>query len=812
MGDRIRRIEEVFEHCVDFSIAEQDAYLASLQEDSDVIGEVRTLLRYADQIDETMFTHQTDSLEGTTIDRYHILSSIGEGGFGVVYLAQQQKPISRQVALKVIKPGMDSRAVIARFEAERQTLALMDHPGVARIFDGGMTSEKRPYFVMEFVQGESITSFCDRHRLSIADRIGLFRQACDAVQHAHTKGIIHRDLKPSNILVAYEAGTATVKIIDFGIAKALNQSLSSQTLFTSTGQLVGTPEYMSPEQAEMTTLNVDTRTDVYSLGVILYELLAGNLPFSADELRSAGIAGIQQIIRDKQPAKPSTKCHSQVNDAPESASAVAYARTIDATSLPRRLKGDLDWIVMKCLEKERSRRYESPAAIESDLERHLGNRPVEAGPPSVRYRANKFIRRNRRTVIGSSIVGFIVIGSAIALIVLGIIAYNRNFIAVTSAEFMKTVLNDMVEQARESGDNTSLLVVLDIAEQRGGAYEEYPRAWVVHMNLLVETYQKVDDVEHSRLLLERTLAFAIESLGREDELVFWCRSMMAESLVIQDRHDAAARSYASTLAEATAALGVDHEQAIATSYMYLGLLHKMGRHEEALSLARTWYSKYVKVWGESTPENVLAGARFIGLTHFHLGDHDQALEWFDRAMLLLPEASGPDVDYQISVALLWKAKTLYELGRLSEAERVQLRVVELKRAEHGIAHGETARALNMLAKILLEQGKAGGALGHAKEAYAMALEVLGAEHPDCRVYRSNLMKALKELARWKELEPLMLQELEYCQTHHGPEADETSSTLFNLSRLYEHLEQPENARRYRGMISDERLQILDQDP
>lgn len=812
MGDRIRRIEEVFEHCVDFSIAEQDAYLASLQEDSDVIGEVRTLLRYADEIDETMFTHQTDSLEGTTIDRYHILSSIGEGGFGVVYLAQQQKPISRQVALKVIKPGMDSRAVIARFEAERQTLALMDHPGVARIFDGGMTSEKRPYFVMEFVQGESITSFCDRHRLSITDRIGLFRQACDAVQHAHTKGIIHRDLKPSNILVAYVDGTATVKIIDFGIAKALNQSLSSQTLFTSTGQLVGTPEYMSPEQAEMTTLNVDTRTDVYSLGVILYELLAGNLPFSADELRSAGIAGIQQIIRDKQPAKPSTKCHSQVNDAPESASVVAYARTIDATSLPRRLKGDLDWIVMKCLEKERSRRYESPAAIESDLERHLGNRPVEAGPPSVRYRASKFIRRNRRTVIGSSIVGFIVIGSAIALIVLGIIAYNKNFIAVTSAEFMKTVLNDMVEQARESGDNTSLLVVLDIAEQRGEAYEEDPRAWVEHMNRLVETYQFVDDVEHSQPLLERTLAFAIKSLGPEDERVFNARLHIANSLVIQDRHDAAARSYASTLAEATAALGVDHQTTVVISNWYLNLLFKMGRHEEALTLSRTFYPQHVKFFGKSTPAIVASTATSIGSIHFNRGDHDQALEWFDRAIYFFTEQSGPDADGNFSILLSWKVNALYELGRFPEAEKVQLRIIELMRVEPGISSNKIARALNMLAKLLFEQGRTEESLGHSKEAYAMALEVLGTEHPDFRVYRSNLMKALKDLEHWKEIEPLMLQELEYCQTHHASEADETSSTLFNLSRLYEHLEQPENARRYRNMISDERFQILDQDP
>jgi len=349
---------------------------------------------------------------GTRIGDYRLLQVIGEGGFGVVYEAEQQAAVRRRVALKIIKPGMDTKSVVARFEAERQALAVMDHPGVAKVFDAGATDEGRPYFVMELVHGEPITTFCDKHRLNLRERCELYILVCEAVQHAHAKGVIHRDLKPGNILVFYEDGHARPKIIDFGVAKALNQRLAETTIFTERGQLIGTPEYMSPEQAEMSGVDVDTRSDIYSLGVVLYELLVGRTPFDAHTLRKAGLAEIQRIIREVDPPRPSTRL-STVIHSPEDAETgtrIVRARRSDPGTLTRLLRRDLDWVVMRCLEKDRERRYDTANALAMELRRFLNSEPVLAGPPSAWYRIRKFVRRRRVPVAAAAIVMAAVIG------------------------------------------------------------------------------------------------------------------------------------------------------------------------------------------------------------------------------------------------------------------------------------------------------------------------------------------------------------------------------------------------------------------
>ena len=328
------------------------------------------------------------------IGPYRLLSVLGEGGMGTVYLAEQREPMRRRVALKVIKAGMDSKEVVARFEAERRALSMMEHSCIAAVFDCGLTAEGRPFFVMEHVKGIPITDYCDQNRLSFEDRLALFRKVCSGVQHAHMKGIMHRDLKPSNVLVTLQDGDPTPKIIDFGLAKATNHHLVEQTVFTQYGMPIGTPEYMSPEQAGLGGLDVDTRTDVYSLGVLLYHLLVGELPFPRHKLLEQGYLEMQRVIREQEPEKPSTK----ITSLGEIATKLAESRRLDRASLRKRLTGDMDWIVLKALEKDRTRRYQTPLEMAGDLDRYLRLEPVLAGPPSVAYRLRKFVARNRTRV------------------------------------------------------------------------------------------------------------------------------------------------------------------------------------------------------------------------------------------------------------------------------------------------------------------------------------------------------------------------------------------------------------------------------
>ncbi|MEX0820259.1 MAG: serine/threonine-protein kinase, partial [Pirellulaceae bacterium] len=347
------------------------------------------------------------------IDRYKLLEQIGEGGMGAVFMAQQSEPIRRKVALKLIKAGMDSREVIARFQAERQALAMMDHPNIAHVLDAGTTAEGRPYFVMELVRGVPITEYCDSNRLSINDRLRLFIDVCRAVQHAHQKGIIHRDLKPTNVMVTLHDGTPVVKVIDFGVAKALDQELAERTLFTQFSQMVGTPLYMSPEQAEMSGLDIDTRSDVYSLGVLLYELLTGTTPFDKETFSKAGFDGMRRIIREEEPSRPSHKLSTLEA---QLLSTVSSRRNLDPRQLAWSLRRELDWIAMKALEKDRNRRYESASALAADIQRYLDDEPVHACPPSVRYRMKKAAARHRGALIAALLVLTVLLGGTTASI------------------------------------------------------------------------------------------------------------------------------------------------------------------------------------------------------------------------------------------------------------------------------------------------------------------------------------------------------------------------------------------------------------
>jgi serine/threonine protein kinase/tetratricopeptide (TPR) repeat protein len=381
--------------------------------------------------DETGATDATATVDqprsegpGTMIGPYKLLEEIGEGGFGVVFMAEQTRPVRRKVAVKVLKPGMDTKQVIARFEAEQQALAIMDHPSIAKVHDGGVTPSGRPYFVMELVKGVPITDFCDRNHLTPRERIELCVSACEAVQHAHQKGIIHRDIKPSNVLVAVHDGAPLVKIIDFGVAKALGSAaggLTDKTLFTGFIQMIGTPQYMSPEQAGQ-SLDIDTRSDIYSLGVLLYELLTGSTPFTRKRFQRAAYDEIRRMIREEEPPRPSTR----LSESKDSLASISALRQTEPTKLTRLIRGELDWIVMKCLEKDRNRRYETASGLARDIERYLNDEPVQACPPSAQYRLRKFVRRNKTKVTAAA--------TMVALVLLGAAASTWQAVRATRAE------------------------------------------------------------------------------------------------------------------------------------------------------------------------------------------------------------------------------------------------------------------------------------------------------------------------------------------------------------------------------------------
>src|SRR5882672_4759026 len=427
MKDLPNRDVEVFTEALQLPPSQRARYLdRACGADSELRQKVEALLEGHDHVGDFLeHSPQTTSLPsrsgvtagekpGDRIGHYKLLQQIGEGGWGVVFMAEQEEPVRRRVALKIIKPGMDTKSVIARFEAERQALALMDHPNIARMFDAGATESGRPYFVMELVRGVKITEYCDQHSLTTEERLKLFVQVCQAVQHAHQKGIIHRDIKPSNILVTTSLeGVATPMVIDFGIAKATtDQRLTDKTLFTAFEMLIGTPAYMSPEQAGLAAVDVDTRTDIYSLGVLLYELLTGSTPFETGELLKVGLDEIRRVIREQEPVRPSTRLSKM---AEADLTKVAQQRQSEPPRLIHIVRGDLDWIVMKALEKDRTRRYETANDLALDVKRFLANEPVSARPPSRLYKFQKTVRRNRLLFIAIGIIATLVIVSLIVV-------------------------------------------------------------------------------------------------------------------------------------------------------------------------------------------------------------------------------------------------------------------------------------------------------------------------------------------------------------------------------------------------------------
>ena len=545
-----RRVETLFHACLSREAgAERRAYLdGACGDDADLRSRVEVLLAANDEASGFLEGPAVEGAQegtGTSIGPYKLLQELGEGGMGVVYMAEQQRPVRRKVALKVIKLGMDTKQVIARFEAERQALAMMDHANIARVLDAGATEAGRPYFVMELVRGVPINEYCDTHKLGTNERLGLFVDVCRAVQHAHQKGIIHRDLKPTNVLVTSHDGTPVPKIIDFGVAKATNQRLTERTLFTEFHQFIGTPEYMSPEQAEMSGLDVDTRSDIYALGVLLYQLLTGTTPVDPTDLRTAGFEEMTRMIREDEPQAPSTRISKLGADAAK----IAHQRSSDAGSLSRHLRGDLDWIVMKALEKDRTRRYETASAVAEDVLRHLGNRPVEAGPPGAMYRARKFARRNQKAVVAGLVL--------VAVVGLGLAGTTAGFLRASAEAGRSATISDslqdvlaMTDPARAADRSAVESVLATVRDVFGEDHATYAAV----LNTLALQLHDAGDFEAAVELYRESLEVWKKVYGERHPSVALTLTRLGTSLRAQgddERAEGALRAALATLQEAS---------------------------------------------------------------------------------------------------------------------------------------------------------------------------------------------------------------------------------------------------------------------
>jgi serine/threonine protein kinase len=535
---------------------------------------------------------------GTVIGPYKLLQQIGEGGFGIVFLAEQERPVRRQVALKVIKPGMDTREVIARFEAERQALALMDHPNIAKVHDTGATENGRPYFVMDLVKGVPITKYCDEHHLTPRQRLELFIPVCQAVQHAHQKGIIHRDLKPSNVMVALYDGKPVPKIIDFGVAKATGPKLTDRTMFTALGAVIGTFEYMSPEQAELNQLDVDTRSDVYSLGVLLYELLTGTTPLDRQRLKKSALHEVLRLIREEEPPVPSTRINSHV-DLPS----VATNRGTEPARLSGLVRGELDWIVMKCLEKDRNRRYETANALLLDVERYLADEPVQACSPSAGYRFKKFVRRNK------------VAAAFIVLLAVGIASLAVSNVMIQSA---------LTQKNTALAEKNAALALALTNEQR--ATKEARMALAVSdllRDMLCPSYP--DQVKGSqytvRELLDDFSAGLGDQLADQPDVEATIRSEIGRSYWQLGLHDRAEPHLKRALDLHRQVFGVGDKHVANSLVDYAWNLAEQNRYAEAEACVREAVSIYQKL--DSNPQGTgsLANALYVmALAQLRLGD------------------------------------------------------------------------------------------------------------------------------------------------------------------------------------------------
>lgn len=708
---------------------------------------------------------------GTRVGPYKLLELIGEGGMGLVYAAEQEQPVCRRVALKIVKPGMDSRHVVARFEAERQALALMDHANIARVFDAGTTAAGRPYFVMELVRGLPITEYCDKNQLTPRQRLELFIPVCQALQHAHQKGIIHRDIKPSNVLVSVKDGKAVPMVIDFGVAKAMGGRLTERTLFTAYGQVLGTLEYMSPEQAEMTGLDVDTRSDIYSLGVLLYELLTGTTPLERNNSKNTAYDELLRIIREEDPPKPSTR----LSDSGERLAEISAQRKTEPAQLTRQLRGELDWIVMKALEKDRNRRYESANAFARDIERYLHDYPVEACPPSARYRLGKFFRRNKRAVVSGALVVMALLAGMVGTtwgLVRAELAWKAEAgqrrlaeanekKAVAEKQIAEAVQNfflrDLLRQADAEEQADTLLALGSRAEvkenptmkdllDRAAAEltpakldARFPGQQEVQAAILLtvgDTYRGVGEYQKASDFLRRASELYRDALGADDPVTLSALHRLAGAYEREGRLSQAIELFLEVQSARTKKLGADHPDTLETMSKLAATYQSASQLPQAVDLLTRVSNAQTETLGADHQETLTTLSRLAWASYVMGGNSRLALERYAHIRDAQAKQLGADHPRTLVARGMFGLITadIDPPQAIEELERACGDMVRILGADHP----HTLTTQHNLASVYQAAGKLSHAIELFDQIYKAKVKKVGADHPQTLVTLGRL--------------------------------------------------------------------------
>jgi serine/threonine protein kinase len=737
---------------------------------------------------------------GSLIGPYKLIHAIGAGGMGFVYLAEQQYPVRRQVALKIIKQGMDSERVIARFEAERQALAMMDHPNIAKVFDANTTDSGRPYFVMELVKGVPVTRYCDSNRLTVRERLELFVPVCQAIQHAHQKGIIHRDIKPSNVLVAIYDGKPVPKVIDFGIAKATGQNLTDETMFTQVGAVIGTLEYMSPEQAESSSLDIDTRSDIYSLGALLYELLTGVTPLASAELREAAYLEMLRKIREDEPLSPS----SRLSQSKEALLTTSEQRKTDPNRLPKQLQGELDWIVMRALEKDRTRRYETASGFAQDIERYLSGDPVEAGPPSATYRLRKFATKNK-VLLGTA-------AAFAALLILGVVVSTWQAVRARRAQRAATVERDRADsEAATSKAVTDFLqnsLLSQASAQQQSGLDAKPDPDVKVRTLLDRAAAGISGKFASEPLVEAGIRSTIGSTYRDLHLIPQAEQQWQKSYDLSLRYRAAddpetltalgnlaiIKEDQGNFKESTKirqkvldgmmrALGPEDRrtalamQGLAVSYLF------QGEYPKSEALLKKAYEIQMRALGPDNIETLDTSDSLITLYRY-MGKYPDAEPYAAKGLESYKRVYGPDHPFMMrelfAMAIIYLGEEKFPQA---EALLVQVRDGNIKLL--GPEHPNTLSTIQTLARAYDGEGRHTEALAMREKVYAAYVRVDGPEHPDTIVAESDLASGYESAGNLRKAVELFKDAIAKQTRVLGPDHPGTIANMSDLAFLYE---------------------------